>query len=429
MIEISVYGQTPMESILARTSAAADEDVRRAVAEIMGDVRARGDAALSDLCERFDGTRPASLEVSPEEMDRAMESVPAELLRVMERATTNIRRFHEAQRREGFVMTGEDGLTVGQRTIPLRRVGVYAPGGRAAYPSTVLMCVVPARVAGCDEVVVATPPRKDGSIDPAVLVAARVAGADRVFKIGGAGAVAALTWGTESVPRVDKIVGPGNAYVAEAKRQVFGVVGIDTIAGPSEILIVADASAEPRWVAADMLSQAEHDPMATAVLLTTSREQAEAVRAELVAQLPELEREEIARASLEANGKIVVVPSLSVALDVADALAPEHLELCVEDPIACLGRVRDAGSVFLGRWCPEALGDYLSGANHTLPTGGAARFASPLSVDDFVKRSQFIACSPEAMRELAGDVALFARHEGLGAHAASAMMRMEGGRP
>ena len=426
MIKILEYDEASEDEILARAPAVVGEDVTAAVAEILRDVRDNGDAALLKYCEKFDGARLTSLEATPEEMEQAEREVSPDFLRVLTRAADNIRRFHERQLREGFILTDEAGLTVGQRVIPLECAGIYVPGGRAAYPSTVLMNVIPAKVAGCEEVIVVTPPRPDGTVAPAVLAAARIAGTNQVFKIGGAQAVAALAWGTETVPKVDKIVGPGNVYVAEAKRQVFGVVDIDMIAGPSEILIVADGPSDPRWVAADLLSQAEHDPMASAVLITDSPLLARAVQAEVEAQLSCLDREEIARASIEANGKVIVAPSLEVAVELANKLAPEHLELCVEDPFAWLGRVRNAGSVFLGRHCPEALGDYLAGPNHTLPTGGTARFASPLSVDDFVKKSQFIHCSPQAIEAMAEDVATFARQEGLTAHAASALIRVEG---
>ena len=424
MMKILNYDEASEEEILARAPAVVGEDVTAAVAEILRDVRENGDAALLKYCERFDGAKLSSIEATSEEMERAGREIPENLKMTMLWAARNIRRFHERQLREGFILTNESGLTVGQRVIPLERVGVYVPGGRAAYPSTVLMDVLPATIAGCGEVIVVTPPRPDGTVDPAILAAASIAGADQVFKIGGAQAVTALAWGTETVPKVDKIVGPGNVYVAEAKRQVFGVVDIDMIAGPSEILIVADEASDPRWVAADLLSQAEHDPMASAVLITDSPDLARAVQAAIEHQLSRLERRDIARASIEANGKIIVTSSLEEAVYLANELAPEHLELCLDDPFAWLGRVRNAGSVFLGRYCPEALGDYLAGPNHTLPTGGTARFASPLSVDDFVKKSQFIHCSPAAMENMAGAVATFAEHEGLTAHSVSALVRL-----
>ena len=314
---------------------------------------------------------------------------------------------------------------VGQKIIPVDRAGLYVPGGTAAYPSTVLMDAIPARIAGCREVVIVTPPGRDGKVNPAILAAAAAAGVDRIFKVGGAQAIAALAYGTESIPRVDKIVGPGNAFVAEAKRQVYGTVSIDMIAGPSEILIVADSGSNPRHLAADMLSQAEHDRMASAVLVTDSAALAAQVADEIERQIPLLERADIARASIDANGKIIVADSIRDAIDISNEIAPEHLELCVDSPFDYLDLVRHAGSVFLGRNCPEALGDYFAGPNHTLPTGGTARFSSPLSVDDFVKKMQYTYYSRDALEDVASDVALFARKEGLTAHARSALVRTE----
>jgi histidinol dehydrogenase len=314
---------------------------------------------------------------------------------------------------------------MGQKVIPMDRVGIYVPGGTAAYPSTVLMDSIPAKIAGCGEIVMVTPPGQDGSVNPAILAAARIAGVDRIFKVGGAQAVAALAYGTESVPRVDKIVGPGNAYVAEAKRQVFGQVAIDMIAGPSEILVVADSTANPAYVAADLLSQAEHDKLASAVLVTDSMELAQAVQAQIETQLKTLAREEIARASIDDNGKIIVADTLDVVIEITNAIAPEHLELCIDNPFDYLDKIRHAGSIFMGKYCPEALGDYLAGPNHTLPTSGTARFSSPLSVDDFVKKSQYTYYTPQALKRVAKDVAYFAETEGLTAHARSAVIRLE----
>ncbi len=426
MIKILKYGEVPDKEIFARGVEASAPQVSAAVAEIINDVRQNGDAALFKYEEKFDRVKLNALEVTPEEREQAAEAVGPEFMALLERAAANIRRFHQRQVREGFILAEEDGRVLGQRVIPLERVGLYVPGGTAAYPSTVLMDTIPARVAGCGTVVMVTPPRRDGTLTPAVLAAAGVAGVDRIFKLGGAQAVAALAFGTEIVPRVDKIVGPGNVYVAEAKRQVFGAVAIDMIAGPSEILIVADGKSNARWLAADLLSQAEHDKMASAVLVTDSAELAQAVSAELEAQIPQLDRADIARVSIDDNGKIILVEDIAQALDISNALAPEHLELCVDEPFAWLGRVRHAGSVFLGRHCPEALGDYYAGPNHTLPTSGTARFSSPLSVDDFVKKSQYTYYTPEAMRRAAPDVAAFARAEGLTGHAKSALARMEG---
>jgi len=424
MIRIYRYGQVDSGAIFARAGASVNvEDV---VAEIIAQVRGGGDRALLELEERFDRVRLASLAVTKEELEAAKNAVEPDFLRVLERAAANIREFHRSQIRSGYIITRENGVVLGQRVIPVDRAGLYVPGGTAAYPSTVLMDAIPAKLAGCREVVMVTPPLPDGTVNPAILAAASVAGVDRIFKLGGAQAIAALAYGTESVPRVDKIVGPGNAFVAEAKKQVFGQVSIDMIAGPSEILIVADQTADARHLAADLLSQAEHDRMASAVLVTDSPALAEAVQAEIEEQLPQLLRAEIARDSIENNGKIIVADDLRQVIEIANEIAPEHLELAVERPFDWLDSVRHAGSVFLGHSCPEALGDYLAGPNHTLPTGGTARFSSPLSVDDFVKKSQFIYYTADALADVAQDVASFAEKEGLTAHARSARIRSEG---
>ncbi len=423
MIRIMRMGEVTASEIFAR--AVPETDVSATVREIIADVRKNGDAALLSYTERFDGAKLDSLAVQPEEMQEALDQADPEFLRVLNRAAENIRCFHQAQKRESFVLTPRAGVTMGQRVIPVDRAGLYVPGGTAAYPSTVLMDAIPAKIAGVPEIVMTTPPNREGKINPAILCAAHVAGIGRIFKAGGAQAIAALAYGTESVPRVDKIVGPGNVFVAEAKRQVYGQVSIDMIAGPSEILVVADAASDPKHVAADLLSQAEHDKLASAVLVTDSMALAEAVRDELERQLPLLEREEIARTSIDRNGKIIVTDDLKKAVEVANEIAPEHLELCVEQPFDWLAEVRHAGSVFMGRNCPEALGDYLAGPNHTLPTSGTARFASPLSVDDFVKKMQFTCFTRDALADVAEDVALFARKEGLTAHARSAVIRTE----
>jgi len=359
------------------------------VAEIIRNVRERGDEALKEYTERFDHVRVDQLLVTPEEMEEALQKVEPAFLAILEKAAANIRKFHSRQVRNSFLINDEDGILMGQKIIPLDRAGLYVPGGTAAYPSTVLMDLIPAKIAGVGEIVVTTPPGRDGKINPVILAAARVGGADRIVKAGGAQAIAALAYGTESVPKVDKIVGPGNAFVAEAKRQVYGMVAIDMIAGPSEILIVADGKSNPRYLAADLLSQAEHDKVASAVLVTDSAELAEKVQQELEQQLPQLERYEIARVSIDNNGKIIVAENLRQAIDIANGIAPEHLELCVDNPFDYLDSIRHAGSIFLGRNCPEALGDYFAGPNHTLPTQGTARFSSPLSVDDFVKKTQY----------------------------------------
>ena len=405
----------------------AEQDVEEVVDAIIADVRARGDAALRDYALRFDGARLEELEVSAQEMDQALADADPYFLDTLRMAAANIEAFHRRQLRDSFVMTEQDGVILGQKYTPVERAGVYVPGGTAAYPSTVLMDVIPARVAGVPEIVMTTPAGRDGRVAPAILAAASVAGVTRIFKAGGAQAVAALAYGTESVPAVDKIVGPGNIYVATAKRKVYGKVGIDMIAGPSEILVLADGGCSPAWVAADLLSQAEHDRLASPVLVTDSEALALAVQAEVEAQLDALPRRDIARASVETGGKIILCGSLDQAVDVCNIIAPEHLELCVEDPFALLGRIKNAGSIFLGRNVPEALGDYFAGPNHTLPTSGTARFSSPLGVDDFVKRSSFIYYTREALGRVKDRIAGFAEAEGLHAHARSVTIRYEEG--
>ena len=422
MIRLMKLGAVPPEEIFAR--AVPEIDVSAVVADILRNVRTRGDAALLEYNEKFEKAKLDALEVSAQEFDDALKATDPAFLAILERAAANIRAFHSKQVREGFRMD-LGGRILGQKVLPIEKVGLCVPGGVTPLSSTVLMDAIPAKIAGCSELTMVTPPRADGTIDASILAAAKVAGVDRVFKLGGAQAVAALAYGTESVPKVDKIVGPGGAFVAEAKRQVFGCVSIDMIAGPSEVLVLADGKSDPAFVAADLLSQAEHDKLAAAVLVTDSEALAEAVQAEIERQLPLLAREEIARASVEHNGKIIVTDDLDAAVDVANAIAPEHLELCVDDPFRYLERIRNAGSVFLGRSCPEALGDYYAGANHTLPTSGTARFSSPLSVDDFVKKTQFIYYSDEALYTAADDVAAFARQEGLTGHARSVTIRKE----
>ena len=421
MIKIYKVGQVPESEIFLRNDPVSD--VSAPVAEIIARVRREGDAAVLTYTKQFDGAELASLEVTPGELEDAMAEVPQEFLDVMRRAADNITAFHRRQVRSGFVISEKPGVVLGQRVLPLERAGIYVPGGKASYPSTVLMNCIPARLAGVGEIVMVTPPDKNGHIAPQILAAAKIGGADRIFKCGGAQAVAALAYGTETIPPVDKIVGPGNAFVAEAKRQVFGRVAIDMIAGPSEILVIADENSSPRVVAADMLSQAEHDQNATAVLVTVSDELAAKVAAELEAQLSVLLREAIARVSIENNGKIIIVGSIEEAIGISNRLAPEHLELCVDDPFSYLNLIQNAGSVFLGRNAPEALGDYFAGPNHTLPTGGTARFSSPLSVDDFVKKSSFTYYSADALNAVADDIAFFAEKEGLSGHARSAVSR------
>ena len=423
MIRVMKYGEVSNEEIFARSMPTAN--VTETVAEILKNVKERGDEALREYTLRFDHASPESLVVTQEEMEEALRATDPSFLAILEKAAANIRKFHSRQVRPSFIINDEPGIVTGQKVIPVDRAGLYVPGGTAAYPSTVLMDVIPAKIAGVREVIVTTPPGKDGKINPAILAAASVAGADRIVKVGGAQAIAALAFGTESVPRADKIVGPGNAFVAEAKRQVYGTVSIDMIAGPSEILIAADGGADPRHLAADLLSQAEHDKAASAVLVTDSMDLALRVRDELEKQLPQLERYEIARESIDRNGKIIVAEDLRTVIDIANEIAPEHLELCVDQPFDLLDSIRHAGSVFLGRNCPEALGDYLAGPNHTLPTQGTARFSSPLSVDDFVKKTQYTYYTKEALGRVAQDVAAFARMEGLTAHARSALIRTE----
>ncbi len=423
MIKILPYSDVIRGEVFARVTPTVN--VEAIVADIIADVRARGDRALYDYTKKFDGAELQSLAVTEEEMAEALAEADENLLRILRRAAENIRAFHEKQVRPSFIINNRPGVVMGQKIIPVDRAGLYVPGGTAAYPSTVLMDAIPAKIAGCPDVVMVTPPGKDGKINPAILAAAHVAGVDKIFKIGGAQAIAALAYGTESVPKADKIVGPGNAFVAEAKKQVFGQVSIDMIAGPSEILIVADGGSNPAHVAADLLSQAEHDKLASAVLVTDSMALAEAVSAELEKQIPTLPRQEIARVSIDNNGKIIVAESLMAAIEIANEIAPEHLELCVDNPFDYLDAIRHAGSIFMGRHCPEALGDYLAGPNHTLPTGGTAKFSSPLSVDDFVKKTQYTYFTAEALADVADDVAYFARTEGLHAHARSAEIRGE----
>lgn len=421
MIKILDYNAIDDKKIVA--SPKPINDVSGIVKEIIDTVRKEGDEALFAYAEKFDKVKLSSLRVSKEELEEGVAKVDADFLRILEASAKNIREFHKMQLRDGFEIKRGEGVVLGQRVTPIERVGLYVPGGTAAYPSTVLMDAIPAKIAGCPKVVMVTPPGKDGSVSPVILAAAKVAGVDEIYKVGGAQAVAALAYGTKSIPKVDKIVGPGNAFVAEAKKQVFGVVSIDMIAGPSEILVVADDKNDPKCIAADLLSQAEHDKNATAVLITDSYAFAKEVQGAVEELLQSMEREEIARVSVENNGKIIVAKDLSQAIDVANEIAPEHLELCVEDPFAMLKSVKHAGSVFLGRNCPEAIGDYFAGMNHTLPTCGTARFSSPLSVDDFVKKTQYAYYTADALAEVADDVATFARKEGLTGHARSAIIR------
>jgi histidinol dehydrogenase len=422
MIKKYRYGEVANEDIFARTQMPAN--VEGIVADIIENVRQRGDAALQEYSEKFDCS-DAPLEVTAEEIQTAYDSVDPELIQILEEAAENIRAFHSHQKRNSFILNEKPGIVIGQKVLPIERAGLYVPGGTAAYPSTVLMNCIPAQIAGVKEIVITTP-ATGGSINPVLLAAAKIGGANRIFRVGGAQAIAALAYGTETIPRVDKIVGPGNAFVAEAKKQVYGMVSIDMIAGPSEILIVADGTCQPEVVAADMLSQAEHDKFATAVLVTDSEKLMDEVADELEDQLSKLPREEIARASIDNNGKIILADDIQTAIDIANEIAPEHFELCVDNPFDYLDQIKHAGSVFLGKNCPEALGDYFAGPNHTLPTSGTARFNSPLSVDDFVKKMQYSYYTEDALTAVADKVARFAAEEGLDAHGRSVLIRKNG---
>lgn len=421
MIKIYKYGDVPNETLFIRSPLF--QDVGAVVTEILKKVQEEGDAALKYYTKKFDGADLSDLIVSSEEIEEAFASTSEEYRKVLQQAYDNIAEYHSHQIRPGFVMTRENGVVLGQKFTPIEKVGLYVPNGTAAYPSSLIMNCVPAKLAGCSELVIVTPPDRDGKVNAAILAAAKICKVDKIVKVGGAQAVAALAFGTESVPKVDKIVGPGNAYVAEAKKQVFGKVAIDTIAGPSEVLIVADRNNDPGILAADMLAQAEHDVMATSVLVTDSAELAEKVAQELEVQLSVLPRENIARPSIENNGKIVIVSSLEEAVECANEIAPEHLEISVDDPFSYLGKIKNAGSIFLGKDAPEALGDYMAGPNHTLPTTGTARFGSPLSVDDFVKKSQYTYFSHRALEEIKDSIMLFAEEEGLHGHANSIDIR------
>ena len=423
MIKIMKYGQVPNSEIFARVTPTVN--VEAIVADIITNVRANGDKAVLEYNLKFDKAQLDTLLVSQEEIEEAFAAVEPQFLSILEQAAENIRTFHSRQVRNSFVIADRPGIVLGQKVTPIEKVGVYVPGGTAAYPSTVLMDTIPAKIAGCGQIVMVTPPGKDGKINPVILAAAKIAGVDKIFKVGGAQAVAALAYGTETIPKVDKIVGPGNAFVAEAKKQVFGMVSIDMIAGPSEILVIADGKSDPAHVAADLLSQAEHDKLASAVLVTDSEALAQAVSEELEKQIPLLPRAEIARASIDNNGKIIVAETLMSGIEIANEIAPEHLELMVDDPFSYLDAVKHAGSIFMGRSCPEALGDYFAGPNHTLPTSGTARFSSPLSVDDFVKKSQFTYYTADALSAVAESIDYFAGKEGLQAHGKSVMIRKE----
>lgn len=425
MIKTIEYSENlNLEKELARSQFSYD-DVNETVENILKNVKKRGDKALFEYTKKFDKVDLKTLEVSEEEIQKAFDTIDKELLEVIKYSHDNIKLFHEKQVRNNFIVKKENGVSLGQIINPIEKVGLYVPGGTAAYPSTVLMNAVPAKIAGCKEIIMVTPPTSDGTILPSLLVAAKIAGVDRIFKVGGAQSIAALSYGTERIPKVYKIVGPGNIYVAMAKKMVYGKVSIDMIAGPSEVLIIADDSANPVHVAADLLSQAEHDKLAASILVTNSKELAKNVAEQLEIQLKELEREEIARVSIETQGRIIVTKTIDEAIKISNEIAPEHLELAVSNPFELLTKIKNAGSIFMGHNTPEPLGDYLAGPNHTLPTSGTAKFSSPLSVDDFIKKSSFIYYSKEGLEEVKDKVIKFAESEGLTAHACSVAKRFE----
>ena len=404
-----------------------EQEILLSVNNILAKVKKEGDKALFELTKSFDKVELKTLEVTASEIDECFNSVEEDFIEALKEAKMNIEDYHKKQKANGFLMTKDKGVYLGQRVLPLERVGVYVPGGTAAYPSSVLMNVIPAKVAGVDEIIMVTPPDKDGGINPYIGVAARIAGIDKIYKVGGAQAIGALAYGTETILKVDKIVGPGNIFVATAKKLVFGEVDIDMIAGPSEILVIADEKSDPSFVAADLMSQAEHDKLASSVLITTSKELYEKVEVELERQVKTLEREDIIRTSLKDFGSAILCKTIEECIDISNAIAPEHLEIMVDEPMQYLGMVRNAGSVFLGRYCPEPIGDYFGGTNHVLPTSGTARFFSPLSVDSFIKKSSFIYYSKEAIMENGEKIITLANKEGLTAHANSVKVRLNNG--
>ena len=420
---IKIYKNYKTEEILNRKI---DDyaEYEQVVKSILADVAKRGDAALKDYGKKFDGADLDNLEVTEEEFEEAEKALSEDYKSVVRASAENISFFHKNQMKTGFELKKEGGVILGQKYTPVAVAGVYVPGGTASYPSTVLMDIIPAKIAGVENIIMVTPVKNDGKVKPEILYAAKVAGVGRVFKTGGAQAIAALAYGTGSIPKADVIVGPGNIFVALAKKLVYGLVNVDMIAGPSEILVIADKKSDPVFVAADLLSQAEHDRLASAVLVTDSESLALAVQAELERQLSSMQREDIARASIENNGKIIVCESMRKAVDIANAIAPEHLEVCVDDPFALLPKIRNAGSIFLGRYTPEALGDYFAGPNHTLPTGGSARFSSPLSVDNFLKKSSYMYYTESELEKAADCVVKFAESEGLYGHANSVKVRV-----
>lgn len=427
MIKIYDGEKMPVSEILDRKDEMNEETekIEKIVRDIIDDVRKNGDNALFRYCEKFDKAKLTALKVSDDEIKEALREIDDEFLAILEEAKENIEAFHKLQKRSNFIKNDRDGVILGQKIMPVEKAGLYVPGGTASYPSSVLMNAVPAQIAGVKKIVMVTPPSKSGKIAPQILAAAHVAGVHEIYKVGGAQAIAALAYGTETIPKVDKIVGPGNIFVATAKKAVFGTVSIDMVAGPSEILVIADETCNPKYVAADMLSQAEHDKMASSILITNSSSLAKEVQAELEVQIPLLPRAEICRASIDNNGKIIVVNDIKDAIDTANAIAPEHLELCVREPFMYLNDIKNAGSIFLGKNVPEALGDYFAGPNHTLPTMGTARFSSPLGVDDFIKKSSFIYYTEDALKKDKDKIVSFAKREGLDAHAKSISIRFQ----
>ena len=411
-----------LDDILLRSQFSHD-DINEKVKAILEDVKQNGDNALKKYAKMFDNAEIENLEVTQEEIDEAYKNIDERFKETLKLAYNNIEKFHKKQLRNSYITNEEDGIVMGQIINPIEKVGVYIPGGTAVYPSSLLMNVVPAKVAGVNEIVLVSPPNKEGKINSNILAAAKVAGVNRVFKTGGAQAIAALSYGTESIPKVYKIVGPGNIYVAMAKRLVFGEVSIDMVAGPSEVLIIADETANPIHIAADMLAQAEHDKLASSILITTSKEIAEKTKEELYKQLEKLSRKDIAMESIENNGRIIITETIDEAIYISNEIAPEHLEISIKDPFSVLSKVKNAGSIFLGDYTPEALGDYLSGANHVIPTSGTAKFASPLSVDDFIKKSYITYYTKDALEKVKDNVINFAEHESLESHANSVRIR------
>lgn len=425
-MEITESNKNSLIKDLKARTVETEQEVILSVSNILSKVKKDGDRALFEFTKAFDKVELKTLEVSAEEIDECFNKVEEDFIEALKEAKVNIEDYHKKQKANGFLMTKENGVYLGQRVLPLERVGVYVPGGTAAYPSSVLMNVIPAKVAGVDEIIMVTPPDKDGGINPYIGVAAKISGIDKIYKVGGAQAVGALAYGTETIEKVDKIVGPGNIFVATAKKLVFGEVDIDMIAGPSEILVIADEKSDPAFVAADLMSQAEHDKLASSILITTSKELYDKVEEELEKQVITLEREEIIRVSLKDFGSAMLCKTIEECIDISNAIAPEHLEIMVDEPMKYLGMVKNAGSVFLGRYCPEPIGDYFGGTNHVLPTSGTARFFSPLSVDSFIKKSSFIYYSKEAIIENGAKIITMANKEGLTAHANSVKVRLNG---